>query len=436
MTWGEWLAVVATVLAVVAIVLVVRTSGRVARADKEIDRLSRPAPELPPPVAAPAPTTAVHGGPGPTGPLVAFVANPTKPNVPGLRRAVRRVCSQQYLPEPLWFDTSAEDPGVGQAKKALEQGAQLVVAVGGDGTVRAVAEALAGTGVAMGLMPLGTGNLLARNLDIPLNDPLDALDIALDGVNHTIDVGRLRVDRWESQVSDDVAEASDDLPDDTDRPRDHIFLVIAGLGFDAAVVGDADEDLKAKVGWMAYFVSGARHLHGRRIRAEVAIDDGQAAPVRLRSLLVGNCGRLPGGITLLPDAELDDGVLDLAALDARGGVAGWAQLFGEVALQGVGIRSDLPNKIGRIDHARARRVKVVLPDAETVQVDGDVVGEATELTFHVDPGALVMRVPEDSAAGQRAKAQRDRAEGDVAAEAEGAPPEGEKSIGRPLAARR
>ena len=378
MTWVEWVAVVAGVLAVLALALGlwVWTQQRRMR--------TRLAPIVPAIASATEPTR---------GRLVAFVANPSKPDVPDLRAEVRKAAAAQYLPEPLWFETTVEDPGVGQARAAVEAGADLVVAVGGDGTVRAVAEALVGTGVPMGLMPLGTGNLLARNLDVPLSDPLAALQLALDGTDKKIDVGWLRVTRWESEMDDDVAEAADHLPADTDVPRDHIFLVIAGLGFDAAMVADADDDLKAKVGWIAYFVAGIRHLNGRRLRVRMTLDDGAAQTIRVRSLLVGNCGKLPGGITLLPDAELDDGILDVAAIDTRASIAGWAQLFGEVVLQGVGLRNDLPAKMGRIDHSRAKAIRVAVNGGtEHVQGDGDIVGRASEVTMRVDPGALVVRV--------------------------------------------
>jgi diacylglycerol kinase (ATP) len=322
--------------------------------------------------------------------VVAFVANPSKSDVPALKAAILRTRQAQGYAEPLWYETTIEDPGVGQTRAAVAAGADVVVAIGGDGTVRAVAEALVGTGVPMGLVPLGTGNLLARNLDLPLSDPLAAMQVALEGRDRTIDVGWLRVLRWESDVDDPVAEAADQLPD---LPRDHIFLVIAGLGFDAAMVADTDEQLKRRVGWIAYFVSGMRHLHGRRTRMHVRLDDQAMTTTRLRSLLIGNCGKLPGGITLLPDAVLDDGWLDVAAIDTRGGVAGWAQLFGEVVLQGAGMRNDLPAKIGRIDHTRAQEVRVVVQGGEHVQVDGDIVGRVTELSARVDPAALVVRVP-------------------------------------------
>jgi diacylglycerol kinase family enzyme len=387
MTWEGWLAVVAAALSVAALVV----AGATWRATAPSRRADR-AGQILGTAASHHASVTTHAQPEPHRPLVAFVANPSKPGVPDLRATVRRACAEQYLPEPLWLETTLEDPGIGQTKAAVARGADIVVALGGDGTVRAVAEALVGTGVPMGLVPVGTGNLLARNLDIPIGDPLAALQIALDGTDRTIDVGWLRVLKYESQVDDDIAEAADDLPADTDIPRDHIFLVIAGVGFDAAMVADADDELKARVGWVAYFVAGIKHLHGRRLRTTVRLDDAPGEPARVRSLLIGNCGRLPGGITLLPDAVLDDGWLDVAAIDTRGGVAGWAQLFGEVVLQGVGVRSQLPAKIGRIDHARAREVHVAVAGGEYVQVDGDVIGQVTELSARVDPGALRVRV--------------------------------------------
>lgn len=322
--------------------------------------------------------------------LVAFVANPSKPVVAGLEQVVRAAFADAHLPDPLWFETTVADPGVGQARAALVAGADVVVAVGGDGTVRAVAEVMVGSGRPMALVPLGTGNLLARNLDLPVADPAAALRIVIAGSDRPIDVGWVRVLEYGEQAAESPTQASDEHP--TARTDvEHIFLVIAGLGFDAAMVADTDDQLKAKVGWMAYFVSGMRHLHGRRMRARLQVDDAPPVEARLRTLLIGNCGRLPGGITLLPDAVIDDGVLDLAAIDTRGGIVGWAQLFGEVVMQGIGLRNDLPAKIGRIDHTRARRVRVRVEGGEQAQVDGDPLGRAVELESRVDPGALVVR---------------------------------------------
>ena len=375
MSWSEWLSLVAALLAVGALVLAMATRGN-SGARRLIEALVTPIGGAPPKPEA-------------RDDLVAFVANPTKPGTNELRADAIRACAARSMPEPLWFETTLLDPGVGQTRRAIEMGAAAVVAVGGDGTVRAVAEALASTGVPMGLIPQGTGNLLARNLDLPLTDNAAALRLALSGTDRAIDVGWLRIDRDGSPANG--ARPGDRAPV-VREPREHIFLVIAGLGFDAAMVADTDEDLKARVGWIAYFLAGVRHLHGRRLRLHTQIDDAPATAIRLRSLLIGNCGRLPGGITLLPDALLDDGWLDVGAIDTRGGLAGWAQLFGEVALQRIGVRTELRGKIGRIDHVRARRLHVVTDRPEAVQVDGDVLGLAREITVRVGAAALIVRV--------------------------------------------
>jgi diacylglycerol kinase family enzyme len=369
MTWQAWVAVGAAVLAAVGIGIGIWVARRQAqlRAEVEAEAMLNGSDE---------PGGTWSEGPFP---LVAVVANPTKPGAAALRERVTATIVGRGWPEPLWLETTPEDPGVGQARSALESGAELVIVAGGDGTVRAVAEALTHTGVPMGLLPQGTGNLLARNLDLPLGTGAAALAIALDGVDRIIDVGRLTVEQWDEEPP----PGADD---------EHVFLVIGGVGVDAAMVADADEQLKARVGWIAYFLAVLRHLHGRRLRARVKVDDRDWVEMRGRSLLVGNVGRLPGGITLLPDALIDDGWLDLAALDVRGGVAGWAQLLGEVMLQRIGVRNDLPAKIGRIDHVRARRVTVEIVGGDQVQVDGDSVGRARQLSARVDPEALVVRV--------------------------------------------
>ncbi len=392
MTSGAWV-----VVAVVVAVLL--ASGALLLAVQNRRALRGRGIPIPPALGAVGIGTATPPDAAADSPLVAFVANPTKPGVPALRDAAVQACATRYLPEPLWLETTAEDPGVGQTREAVDRGAQLVVAVGGDGTVRAVAEGLAGSGVPMALVPQGTGNLLARNLDLPLGDVDALLRIALTGRDRTIDVGWLTVVRDESQVSDPIAEADpaaevpEETPADTGEPaRDHIFLVISGVGFDAAMVADADEELKARVGWIAYFVAGVKHLHTRRLRLQMSLDDSPWFNVRLRSVLIGNVGRLPGGITLLPDAEIDDGWLDIAAIDTRVGLLGWTQLFGEVALQRFGVRTRLPNKAGRIDHTRARETRVRTREPQQVQVDGDIIGRAYEIAARVDPGALRVRV--------------------------------------------
>src|SRR5690606_6531071 len=123
--------------------------------------------------------------------VVAFIANPTKEGIAELREQAFRACANRYLPQPMWFHTTEYDPGVSMTREAIEAGADVVVAVGGDGTVRAVAGVAAEKGVPMGILPMGTGNILARNLELPLTDRKAALRGILEGENKVIDVGRL-----------------------------------------------------------------------------------------------------------------------------------------------------------------------------------------------------------------------------------------------------
>lgn len=344
----------------------------------------------------------------PRGPLIAFVANPSKAQVNSLKAPLLARCDAEGLPEPLWLETSVEDPGMGMAEQAVAAGADVVVAMGGDGTVRAVATFMTGTDVPMGIIPVGTGNLLARNLDIPVNSAEEAFELILQGTDRRIDVGWLQVtkpdfaeqrrlekirDSSKSESRRERArlrlEAGDSSPASSEK---HLFLVISGVGFDAAMIADADSQLKARIGWLAYFVSGIRHLNGARMEAKINLD-GRMFTTHLRSLMVGNCGKLPGGITLIPDAIIDDGIHDIAAVDTRGGIAGWVQLFGEVMLQGVGIQSLQTVKVGRIDHIQAREVSIEVADGAAVQVDGDIVGRGIAVRTWVDPKALKVRAP-------------------------------------------
>lgn len=355
MTWEQWVSITALVLALTAVVVGILLLNRLARARAGGKPLAN------------AVEAARSGRP-------AFVVNPIKVNdLAGLRVLAVDAAAALGLDEPLWYETTKDDPGAGQARQAVADGACAVVAAGGDGTVRAVAGALAGSTVPMGLIPMGTGNLLARNLDLPLGDVPELVKVALGGRTHAIDVGYLTANS----------------PDGGDEP--HIFLVMAGLGFDAAMVAGADHDLKRKVGWFAYFLAGVKHLHERRMRIRMRIDAALPQQKRLRSLLFANCGRLPGGIVLLPDAEIDDGWLDIAGIDTRGGVFGWASLFGQVVLQGVGVRKGLPNAAGTIEFWRGREVQVRSETPEPVQVDGDLVGRATRVDVLVKPAALNVR---------------------------------------------
>lgn len=295
-------------------------------------------------------------------PLAAVVVNPTKIE-PDTRQRVESVCTGLGWAEPLWLETTVEDPGTGQARLAIEKGADVVLACGGDGTVRSVAEALAGSGVAMGLVPAGTGNLLARTVGTPDSVPA-ATRVALTGDDRSIDVGRVRIDGAEEE---------------------RVFLVMAGTGFDAAIMETTPEALKVRVGPLAYVISGLRALRGRRVRVTLTLDDGPPMRRRTRTVVVGNSGTLLGRLVLMPRATIDDGVLDVVSI-APNSFAGWVA----VALRVITKR---PRGHQRVEHWQARRIVIRAESPQPCQVDGDPVGDAQELSIRVDPDALVVRVP-------------------------------------------
>jgi diacylglycerol kinase (ATP) len=306
-------------------------------------------------------------------PLAAVVANPTKVE-PGTREVITELCAELGWAEPLWIETTVEDPGIGQAKEAVARGADVVMAAGGDGTVRSVAESLAGTRVALGLLPAGTGNLLARTLGTPLDLPA-AARVALTGDDRAIDIGRVRV-----QGVDPDGHDMDDA--------EHVFLVMAGTGFDADVMANTPEALKGRVGPFAYVVSGLRAMRGRRTRVVLTIDEGEPMRRRSRTVLVGNSGTLLGGLVLMPDAIVDDGILDVVNLAPKG-IPGWVAVAARVA-------SRRRRGHSRVEHWTGRSVVIRADEPQASQIDGDPIGDVTEMDVRVDPGALVVRVPERS----------------------------------------
>lgn len=293
---------------------------------------------------------------------VAVVVNPTKfDDLDAVKAQVAEVTTRLGWGEARWYETTEEDPGRGQAARALAEGASVVCPLGGDGTVRAVASALVGTGTPLGLLPGGTGNLLARNLDLPVDDLDQALEVALTGTDRAIDVGRVSFDGGD----------------------DEVFLVMTGMGLDAQAV-DADEGLKARFGTLAYVATGLKALLLPGFRVRVASGADECARQNTRMVVVGNCGYLTGGVALFPDAALDDGRLD-AVVASPAGVLGWLSLLVDVLSRHHSGHPRLRRLVGEGFEVRAHR------PVES-EIDGDVVGRRRVLAARVEPGALVVRV--------------------------------------------
>lgn len=299
---------------------------------------------------------------------VALILNPVKLSAPLAREQVEQACSDAGWDPPLVLETTVAEPGGAQARRALEEGYDVVIAAGGDGTVRAVAGILAHSDAALGLLPLGTGNLLARNLGIAVNDVPRSVRQALHGSGRRIDMGRVELRNERTGVS-----------------GEHTFLVMGGVGLDAVVVAATRDTLKRKFGWLAYSEAGVRSLPGKRQRMSISIDGGPAQSRKVHSVLFANCARLPGGITFIPDAAIDDGYLDVVVTSPRS-ILGWLWVAAKIVFRH-------PGPIPVITYHRVHQVDVRVSEATGTQLDGDTSGDVTSLSVRVVPGALMVRVP-------------------------------------------
>jgi diacylglycerol kinase family enzyme len=294
-------------------------------------------------------------------PVVAFIVNGTLARAGHRFRGLCQEAAAEAGWTPEFQITRKASDGTEAARRSALSGADLVVAVGGDGTVRCCAEGMADTGIPMGIVPLGTANLLARTLRIPAH-PRAALRMALGATGG----GRV-VDR-----KIDLALA-DGIP----------FTAMAGMGLDAAVV--AATRLKHQLGWLAYAMSGAAHLALPPATFTIRLDDGQPFTRVAQCVVAGNSGLLPGGFSLLPTARIDDGLLDVGIL-APAGPLGWARVATRVLTH-----SRYEDR--QLERFRARRVEVTASRPLPRELDGEVIFDEDSLTMELRAGALLVRGP-------------------------------------------
>ncbi|TFB72107.1 diacylglycerol kinase [Cryobacterium glaciale] len=317
----------------------------------------------------------------------AVVYNPVKVDLAKLRASVAAAAQSARWAETHWFETSVDDVGQAATRQALDAGASMVLSAGGDGTVRAVAEALRDSGVRMAIVPSGTGNLLARNLELPLGSIDAATAIAFSGVDKPIDLG----------VASVTTEAG--------AVEEHVFLVMAGLGLDAQMIAHTRDDLKKQVGWLAYVDGVARALpKARPFRIRYSVEGRVDRPAQVSAILIANCGLLPGNLQFLPDARLDDGILDIAVLQPKG-VLGWLTIWRRVTWEnGVLRRSAVGRRMIQATESSNERVmttlrgadiRIVLEHAQDFELDGDEFGLVRKVKLHADAGALIVRVPNE-----------------------------------------
>lgn len=302
---------------------------------------------------------------------VGIVWNPTKVEERTLRDAVDEAFGD--ADQVLWWPTAADDPGRAMAVEAVEAGCDALVAVGGDGTVRAVAEVLAAAGERaprLGIVPQGTGNLLARNLGIPVGSIPRALETVAAGEHRDVDMGWVR-------LGDEDPETG--------------FLVMIGFGLDAHMLAETDDSLKDRAGWLAYVEAMGRALSAaENVDFDLTVDD-ERLSVSGHTLLVGNCGAIQGGIPLLPDAQPDDGLLDLLVVSADSAVQ-WMQTLRTIVwdngLRRLISREEETVSLDPAQHLTGTRVRVRLNEPIAFEIDGEEAGEVAAFDVRVQPAAL------------------------------------------------
>jgi diacylglycerol kinase (ATP) len=286
---------------------------------------------------------------------VAVVAHAGKDLGGGLPE-LRRVLEAEGIETPLWYEVPKAKKAPAQVERALEDGAELVFAWGGDGMVRRCVGVIAGTDTALAVLPAGTSNLFATNLGIP-KDIERAVAIGLRGATRRLDVGRFKSER---------------------------FAVMAGAGFDAGMIRDAD-DLKDRFGRAAYVWSGARNLGTEAFGARIEVDGAEWYDGQATCILVGNLGSLFGGVEVFPDARPDDGQLEVGVVEG-GGLLRWTRILARTA---VGDPSASPF----VRVTRASAVKAKLDRKVLYELDGGDRSRIKSFKVRVEPRALCVRVP-------------------------------------------
>lgn len=377
-----------------------------------------------------------------------IVMNPSKHEDPAAFRAlVDRAAMDLGAGPPHWLETTREDPGAGQAVEAVSRGAAVVIAAGGDGTVRAVAAGMAGSGVRMGILPVGTGNVLAGNLGLP-DDPAAAMAVALGEYHRNVDLTWVRLDGVEEAsplpaegglvlaahaarpleaqtgpgAGDGAPAPAPDGPGPGPNgaaplpaPDEYACAVVAGMGFDGRTMAGTHAALKKQFGWIAYVLAGLGSIGAPRLSARLTLrspeawepapidagdglvgtprGDDEVTRVEARSVMFANCGELKF-LLLAPDANLSDGLIDVIAVDAQAGLLGWADVTWKFLGQLVGLRPlNLPVSTGTVAFRQARGASVVAQAAQAVQVDGDALGTARAMRVRIQPDALDVAVP-------------------------------------------
>ena len=298
---------------------------------------------------------------------VAVIAHAGKSLGGGLPELRRRL-GDEGISEPFWAEVTKSRKAPPQIARALEHGAELVFAWGGDGIVQRCVEALAGSKTNLAILPAGTANLFASNLGIPKNIE-QAVALGLRGERRRLDVGCFNGER---------------------------FAVMAGVGFDAAMIRDAG-GLKERVGRLAYLWSGSENIGLRSFRAKIKVDDVSWYEGPATCILVGNVGHLFAGIEAFQDAFPDDGLLELGVVSAEG-VVQWSRTILQTAI-GPAAKSPF------VRTTKARSVEVKLSRKVLYELDGGDRSKRKSFKVTIEPAAVSVCVPDSYSGADTRPAQ-------------------------------
>ncbi|BCJ42217.1 sphingosine kinase [Actinoplanes ianthinogenes] len=301
---------------------------------------------------------------------VAVVAHKKKTLGGGLDELRRRLTDHD-IKDLFWYEVPKSRKAPARVREALAEKPDLLVVWGGDGMVQRTLDVVAADGspVPVAIMPAGTGNLLAGNLGIP-TDLEQAVQIAFTGDRRRLDLGKLGGEH---------------------------FAVMAGVGFDGAMIKDADGALKDRLGKLAYVWTGIRHVSGEAPRTKIKVDGVPWFDDEASCVLIGNVGTITGGIQAFDDAAPDDGWLDVGVATAQGALQ-WARALGTMAVK----RSDSSPFVRT---TRARKVSVRLKSKLEYELDGGARARTKSFTASIVPGAVEICVP---AAEERSEDSSDR----------------------------
>jgi diacylglycerol kinase (ATP) len=287
---------------------------------------------------------------------VAVVAHSRKSLGGGLPE-LRRILALEGVTNPLWYEVKKSRRAPKYARKAAAKGVDVLFVWGGDGSVQRCIDAVAGTDTAVAILPAGTANLLASNLNVP-HDIEAAVRIGLHGDRRRLDTGSVNGER---------------------------FTVMAGAGFDARLIADADRGAKDRLGSAAYLVTGLKSLRGRRVRATIDVDGKRFFTGKISCVLAANVGKVLGGVEAFPRARPDDGRLDLGVVTAKS-PADWARTFGRVAL-------GHPERSPFAKVTRAKKIRIRFEEKVRFELDGGARPASRKLRIRVHPGSVTVCVP-------------------------------------------